>query len=145
MPTPKEDETEEEFIARCVPIVMEDETAETNKQAVAICYSMWRQAQEEKEVKRGLYLAEPHGHLTASGKKRAIAKADELELEGKHVLVSKDKAYGIIDLSTAQPVTIEEFDERFDAGEDMAAALDTARARRPGEEPRRVNVNFPRG
>ena len=26
-----------------------------------------------------------------------------------------------------------EFDERFDAGEDMAAALDTARARRPGE------------
>ncbi|MCB0924183.1 MAG: CopG family transcriptional regulator [Mycobacterium sp.] len=36
-----------------------------------------------------------------------------------------------------------EFDERFDAGEDMAAALDTARARRPGEEPRRVNVDFP--
>jgi len=114
MPTPKEDETEEEFIARCVPIVMEDETAETNKQAVAICYSMWRQAQEEKEVKRGLYLAEPHGHLTASGKKRAIAKADELELEGKYVLVSKDKAYGIIDLSASQAVTIKEFDERFD-------------------------------
>ena len=36
-----------------------------------------------------------------------------------------------------------EFDERFDAGEDMAAALDTARARRPGEEHRRVNVDFP--
>lgn len=36
-----------------------------------------------------------------------------------------------------------EFDERFDAGEDMAASLDTARARRPGEEPRRVNVDFP--
>ena len=27
-----------------------------------------------------------------------------------------------------------EFDERFDEGEDMTAALDTARARRPGEE-----------
>ena len=36
-----------------------------------------------------------------------------------------------------------EFDERFDAGEDMAAALDTGRARRPGEEHRRVNVDFP--
>ena len=36
-----------------------------------------------------------------------------------------------------------EFEERFDAGEDMAAALDTARARRPGEEHRRVNVDFP--
>jgi len=38
-----------------------------------------------------------------------------------------------------------EFDERFDAGEDMAAALDTARARRPGEEPRRVNVDHEGG
>jgi len=36
-----------------------------------------------------------------------------------------------------------EFEERFDAGEDMAAALDPARARRPGEEHRRVNVDFP--
>ena len=36
-----------------------------------------------------------------------------------------------------------EFDERFDAGEDMSAALDKARARRPGEESRRVNVDFP--
>ena len=37
----------------------------------------------------------------------------------------------------------EEFDERFDAGEDMATVLDTARSRRPGEEHRRVNVDFP--
>lgn len=36
-----------------------------------------------------------------------------------------------------------EFDERFDTGEDMAAALDTGRARRPDEEHRRVNVDFP--
>lgn len=36
-----------------------------------------------------------------------------------------------------------EFDARFDDGQDMAAALDAARARRPGEEHRRVNVDFP--
>jgi hypothetical protein len=36
-----------------------------------------------------------------------------------------------------------EFDERFDSGQDMAAVLDTTRARRPGEEHRRVNVDFP--
>lgn len=36
-----------------------------------------------------------------------------------------------------------EFDRQFDEGQDMAAALDTARARRPGEEHRRVNVDFP--
>jgi hypothetical protein len=36
-----------------------------------------------------------------------------------------------------------QFDELFDAGEDVSAKLDTARARRPGEEHRRVNVDFP--
>ncbi len=36
-----------------------------------------------------------------------------------------------------------EFDERFDDGQDMAGALDAARARRPGEEHWRVNVDFP--
>lgn len=36
-----------------------------------------------------------------------------------------------------------DFDERFDAGQDVSALLDIARARRPGEEPRRVNVDFP--
>ncbi|GAB7072072.1 CopG family transcriptional regulator [Mycobacterium hodleri] len=37
----------------------------------------------------------------------------------------------------------EDFDERFDAGVDLSTALDTTRARRPGEEHRRVNVDFP--
>ena len=37
----------------------------------------------------------------------------------------------------------DEFDERFDRGEDVTAALDLAAARRPGYEQRRVNVDFP--
>lgn len=37
----------------------------------------------------------------------------------------------------------EEFDERFDRGEDITSALDMAKAQRPGEEQRRVNVDFP--
>jgi hypothetical protein len=37
----------------------------------------------------------------------------------------------------------DEFDERFDRGEDVTAALDLAKARRPGQEQRRVNVDFP--
>lgn len=37
----------------------------------------------------------------------------------------------------------EEFDERFDRGEDVTSALDLAAARRPGYEQRRVNVDFP--
>ena len=37
----------------------------------------------------------------------------------------------------------EEFDRRFEQGEDVTSCLDLARARRPGEEQRRVNVDFP--
>ena len=36
-----------------------------------------------------------------------------------------------------------EFDERFDAGEDMSAYVDWANARRPNLEAKRVNVDFP--
>lgn len=35
------------------------------------------------------------------------------------------------------------FDRKFAAGEDVTAHLDLAGARRPLEEPRRVNVDFP--
>lgn len=37
----------------------------------------------------------------------------------------------------------EEFDKRFDQGEDITSALDLAGARRPGYEQRRVNVDLP--
>lgn len=37
----------------------------------------------------------------------------------------------------------EEFDRRFDEGQDVTAHLDLSSARRPGQEARRVNVDFP--
>ena len=37
----------------------------------------------------------------------------------------------------------EEFDQKFDDGEDVTGDLDLAAARRPGLEQRRVNVDFP--
>jgi hypothetical protein len=36
-----------------------------------------------------------------------------------------------------------EFDKRFDRGEDVTRLLDRAKARRPEQEQRRVNVDFP--
>ena len=36
-----------------------------------------------------------------------------------------------------------EFDEKFDTGEDITGLLDLSRARRPGIEQKRVNVDFP--
>ena len=36
-----------------------------------------------------------------------------------------------------------DFDRKFDRGEDVTDHLDIARARRPDEQQRRVNVDFP--
>ena len=40
-------------------------------------------------------------------------------------------------------VSAKAFDAKFDAGKDLAGFVDWARARRPGRELRRVNVDFP--
>lgn len=52
MPSPKPNEDKSDFINRCIPIVIEDGTAETPEQAVAICNSMWEAA--KKSVYKGL-------------------------------------------------------------------------------------------
>ncbi len=36
-----------------------------------------------------------------------------------------------------------EFDQKFDEGEDVTADLDLSKIRRPAQEQRRVNVDFP--
>ena len=40
-------------------------------------------------------------------------------------------------------VKAQELDKKFDVGEDVTKYLDLTRARRPGHEKRRVNVDFP--
>lgn len=37
----------------------------------------------------------------------------------------------------------DEFDTKFDEGEDITSYLDLTQARRPGHEQKRVNVDFP--
>ncbi len=36
-----------------------------------------------------------------------------------------------------------DFDRKFDAGEDVTAHLDHSAVRRPNQQPKRVNVDFP--
>ena len=36
-----------------------------------------------------------------------------------------------------------DFDKKFDSGEDITKYLDVSNARRPGQEQKRVNVDFP--
>ncbi len=37
----------------------------------------------------------------------------------------------------------EEFDKKFDKGEDLSEYFDTSNSKRPGQEQKRVNVDFP--
>lgn len=43
----------------------------------------------------------------------------------------------------AKTISTEEFDRRFDAGEDVTDHIDWTRARRPGLEIKRVNLDMP--
>lgn len=44
---------------------------------------------------------------------------------------------------TVKTISTDEFDRLFDDGEDIDAYIDWSSARRPGREPKRVNVDFP--
>ena len=46
-------------------------------------------------------------------------------------------------MKAPKPITAEQLDEMFDNGEDISAYVDWSKARRPNQEARRVNVDFP--
>jgi CopG antitoxin of type II toxin-antitoxin system len=46
-------------------------------------------------------------------------------------------------MSAAKAISAEEFDRRFDDGEDMTDYLDWSSFRRPGLESKRVNLDMP--
>ena len=50
MPKPKPGENQSDFISRCIPIVMNEGTAENNDQAAAICYSLWEDRKMENTL-----------------------------------------------------------------------------------------------
>jgi len=65
MPTPRNKESEDKFVDRCIPIVIEDGTAKDGKQAVAICHSIFQHHKKNvtlryirrflKSIKENLY------------------------------------------------------------------------------------------
>ena len=46
-------------------------------------------------------------------------------------------------MQAVEKITAEEFDEKFDNGEDISAYVDWSKLHRPNQEARRVNVDFP--
>ncbi len=46
-------------------------------------------------------------------------------------------------MAAVKTISAEEFDRRFDDGENMSDYLDWSTARRPGQEPKRINLDVP--
>lgn len=62
MPTPNAGESRDDFVSRCIPIVMDDGTADSNDQAVAVCNSMWEEAHKTSEMIRDYVVGEFRGN-----------------------------------------------------------------------------------
>jgi hypothetical protein len=58
MPSVKKGEPKNKFISRCVPVVMKEGTAKDNKQAVAICSSMYDQHKKKHKSRGSEIMAE---------------------------------------------------------------------------------------
>lgn len=46
VPVPRKNESEQDFVRRCIPVVIREGTANDGAQGNAICHSMWRQHQK---------------------------------------------------------------------------------------------------
>jgi len=71
--------------------------------------------------------------------KSASTKADpnrKIDFEEAQSITSRDDR---------EKISAAEFDRRFEAGEDVSKFMDLSKARRPGREVQRVNVDFPKG
>ena len=71
MPTPRSDETHDDFIDRCIPIVLDEGTADNEEQAVAVCESYWSEnkekSMEHKYLDIGLKVKEANEDGTFAG------------------------------------------------------------------------------
>jgi len=51
MPAPRKNETQSEFISRCISHLMRKEGAKTTKEAAGRCHGIWRYAKGQPEKK----------------------------------------------------------------------------------------------
>lgn len=50
MPTPQQDESRDQFIQRCIPIVLTEGTARNGGQAYAVCVSMYENRSKQEKT-----------------------------------------------------------------------------------------------
>lgn len=75
MPNPSNYKNEKDFMEDCIPIVMKEGKAKDNKQAYAICNSMWNKSMQiykdeilKEKISYGGYLSPEPGDLDEKGR-----------------------------------------------------------------------------
>src|SRR3990172_1714118 len=79
MPKPKDGESEQDFVSRCIPIVMDEGTAKDNKQASAICYSMYRESKKSGAIMKGSFSKHVKDMMEMSGTDYARQEAWDIQ------------------------------------------------------------------
>lgn len=51
MPTPNKNESEKDFVARCIPIVSDEHPEWKQNQRVAVCFSIYSEHQKKQKLK----------------------------------------------------------------------------------------------
>ena len=85
MPTPNADESEGDFVERCIPIVLDEGTADDGEQAAAICHSMFKKHKDKMTATTAYMLDDfvatrtgepyrlfPFGNFIKGGEKHSI-------------------------------------------------------------------------
>jgi hypothetical protein len=52
MPTPRKNESQDEFLNRCIPEVMKEKTTKSKEHAVAKCIGMYREWKDKDRYKK---------------------------------------------------------------------------------------------
>lgn len=93
MPTPQPGESRDDFLERCIPIVIEDGTADGQDQAVAVCSSMWEQEQdsvsaEDGDMKRKTFTVTQKAIDADAGIYEAMISTEDRDRDGDIILAS---------------------------------------------------------
>ena len=111
MPTPRKNESEDDFIGRCIPFVINDGTAKDEKQAYAYCKSLWDTEKKDRfilELEHDFLLPirrqnEPIWYWDELAKRYRnkgtfLSRADALELALESILQSQNSIATIANL-----------------------------------------------
>jgi len=84
MPTPNKGETKDDFVKRCVPVVVRE--GKDNKQAVAICTSIYENKEEKKSVSKGFkYFAPVTKAITSKDNQGISRRYMEVTVSGTNI------------------------------------------------------------